>query len=367
MNKVGMVFALLAAVGMLACGGKKEEPASGGAKKGASKKAPPSFTLAWSEYPSWSAFGVASEFGIIKGKKGELGEIEKKYNVDIVLKEADYDTCITMYGSGQADAAALTNMDSLNPALGRKTVAILPTSTSNGADALITTKSITDVAQLEGKPVYGLAATVSEYMFVRGLEIAGKDPSAYKFTNKDPAAAALAMQQKQSGYDAIAVWNPFVLETLKKRPDTHVLYDSTKIPGEIIDMIVMSQESLDRPGGEAFAKAVVATFYAINKRMADPKTGDDTLVALGEKFSNLKLASMKKVVEQTKFYKTPDEALALFEGAGLKSVMTKVVDFCTKKDIVKKAPTLGYGDKKAAAAAQLRFDASFIKAVKSGN
>ncbi len=35
------------------------------------------FTLAWSEYPSWSIYGVASDVGIINGEQGKLGEIEK--------------------------------------------------------------------------------------------------------------------------------------------------------------------------------------------------------------------------------------------------------------------------------------------------
>ena len=85
----------------------------------------PSFSLAWSEYPSWSVFGVAHEKGLINGEKGKLGPIEKKYNVDIVLKEADYDTCLTLFGTGTVDASCQTNMDSLAPALGRDSVVIL--------------------------------------------------------------------------------------------------------------------------------------------------------------------------------------------------------------------------------------------------
>jgi hypothetical protein len=47
------------------------------------------------------------------------------------------------------------------------------------------------------------------------------------------------------------VWNPFVLETLNRRKDTHVLFDSTTLPNEIIDAVVMAQASLDKPGGRA--------------------------------------------------------------------------------------------------------------------
>jgi NitT/TauT family transport system substrate-binding protein len=321
----------------------------------------PTFSLAWSEYPSWSVFGVAHEHKIIDGKRGAMGPVEEKWGVDIELKEADYDTCLVLYGSSQCDAACLTNMDSLNPSLSRKTVGILPTSTSVGADALIVAGDITDIKQLKGKKVYGLAKTVSEYCFVRNLEILGEKEADYNFTNFDPGAAAMAMQQKNEGYDAIVVWNPFVLETLNKRKDARVLFDSTTIPGEIIDMVVMAETSLEKEGGKAFACAVIDAFYQVNEMIADPATKNDTLIALGEKFSHLDLKSMRKVVQQTKFYSTPDEGLALLNSDELKGIMEKVVDFCLDHEVIAEKPEVGYGDKAAAPDAAFRMDTTFIQ------
>ena len=325
----------------------------------------PSFTLAWSEYPSWSTFGVAHEVKLINGEKGQMGPIEKKWGVDIVLKEAEYDPCLSMYGSGQVDAVCITNMDVLSPSLSRPGVGILPTSTSFGADALIVTKDITDVDQLKGKKVRGLALSVSEYCFARNIEILGKDPKDFNFVNMDPGAAALAMQQKQEGFDAIIVWNPFVLDTLNKRKDTRVLFDSTSIPGEIIDMVVVAKNSLEKPGGKEFALAVVDTYYELNKRLNAAATRDDTLIALGEKFSNLDLQSMRKVVQQTKFYATPEEGLAVYTGDALKETMKKVVKFCVGHGMVEKDPEMGYGAKEDAPKTSLRFDPSFMKEVAS--
>ena len=319
----------------------------------------PTFSLAWSEYPSWSAFGVAHEYRIIDGRRGKTGPVEDKWGVDIELKEADYDTCIVMYGAAQCDAACLTNMDSLAPSLARPSVAILPTSTSDGADACIVTSKAGDLGALKTVPAYGLAKTVSEYCFVRNLELEGEDPGAYTFTNMDPGAAALAMQQKQKGFDAIVVWNPFVLETLNKRSDVRVLFDSTSIPGEIIDMVTMARDSLKRPGGEAFACAVADTFYALNRKLADPATADDALVALGEKFSHLDLASMKTVVKQTRFYSTPEAGLGVFRGEALPATMKKVVDFCVDKEMVDKTPAIAYGPGDDAVA--LRFDPTYME------
>jgi NitT/TauT family transport system substrate-binding protein len=321
-----------------------------------SSDTPPAFTLAWSEYPSWSVFGVADIKGLINGKQGELGPIEKKYNVDIVLKETDYDTCITAYANGQIDAVCITNMDILNPSMGRPAVAIMPTSTSFGADALIVT-GIDSVKQLQGKKVYGLEASVSQYTFVRNLEVLGEDVKKYTFTNMDPAAASQAMITRSSGIDAIVVWNPFVLETLKQRTDAKVLFDSTKIPGEIIDMIAMAKTSLEKPGGDAFAKAVAETFYTINKMLADPKTADDTLIAIGSKFSSLGLDKMKVVVQQTQFYKTPADAKALFESTKLKDTMTKVTGFCKSYGIIDSDPSISFDND---AKANLTFTTKYV-------
>ena len=72
---------------------------------------------------------------------------------------------------------------------------VLPTSTSFGADACIVTSDIKTVEDLKGVKVHGLEKSVSEYCFVRNLELLNQAEKDYTFSNMDPAAAALAMQQ----------------------------------------------------------------------------------------------------------------------------------------------------------------------------
>ena len=294
----------------------------------------PVFTLAWSEYPSWSVFGVASEKGIINGEEGKFGPVEEKHGVDIVLKLADYDTCLTVYGSKTVDAACLTNLDALAPSLGRPSVAILPTSTSVGADACIVTENV-DLDSLKNIPTYGLEKSVSQFAFEMNLILKGKNPKDYTFKNMDPAAAAQAVQTNQPNVESIMVWNPFVLQTLRTRQGVKVLFDSSTIPEQIIDCVIVGKDSLDREKGKDFARAVVETFYEVNKRLDDPKEHDDTLVAIGAKFSSLGLDDMKLVVEQTRFYSTPAKALALFSGEKFrKTTMPEVLNFCVTHEIV---------------------------------
>ena len=318
----------------------------------------PSFSLAWSEYPSWSTFGVADELGLIDAEAGKQGDIEKRWNVDIVSRLLDYGSCLQGYGSGSVDAVCITNTDVLNPCLGRKGVAIVPTSTSKGADACI----VVGTRPRRTWPArrYGLEKSVSEYCFVRNLELAGVDPTKVTFSNREPDAAALAMQQGDKDCQAIMVWNPFVLSTLEVRKDANVLFDSTRIPGEIVDMLVVADASLSKPGGDRFACALADVFYTISRRIDDPATRDETLVALGAKFSSLGLEAMKKVVEQTDFYETPALGIELFRSPGLPKVMNMVMDFSIKHDILESPVTIGYGTTRDAA---LTFDASYMERV----
>jgi ABC-type nitrate/sulfonate/bicarbonate transport system substrate-binding protein len=325
---------------------------SGGAGASAGG-APPVFSLAWSEYPSWSVFGVAHKEGLLDKSEGGMGSIEKKWNVDIVLNQAEYDPCLTQYGANQADAVCITNMDILAPSLKRASVAILPTSTSVGADACIAV-GISDIDGLKGHTTWGLEKSVSQYAFERVLELNGKNPKDFTFKNQDPGVAATGMQASQPEFTSIMVWNPFVMQTLRTRKEAKVLFDSAKIPEEIIDMVVVGKESLNKPGGKRFAFAILDAYYAVNKMIADEKTRDKTLVGLED---------MKTVVQQTKFYDTPEKALALFEGDTFRSkTMPMVADFCVKHEMCESLPSFGFGED----GKQLNFDLQFLTGVKEG-
>jgi hypothetical protein len=324
---------------------------------GSASKAPAKFKLAWSEYPSWSIFGVADEVGLIDGKEGAMGSIEKKYNVDIELVLASYDQCITLYGNSQADAVCITNIDILAAAGSRTAVAIVPTSTSAGADACITA-GIDTLEGLKGKATRGLEKSVSQYCFDRCLEKRSATNADYPFSQMDPEQASQAFQGKDPEVQSIMVWNPFVMQSLRSRSDAKVLFSSEDIPEEIIDMVVVGKDSLSKEGGKDFAMAVLETFYAMNQRMADPKTSDETLVGIGARFAKLELEDMKTIVKQTRFYSDPNDAVRLFTSdAFQKETMKKVSDFCVKYGMTEKPAMLSFGTGQGV----MDFDTSYLK------
>jgi hypothetical protein len=98
----------------------------------------------------------------------------------------------------------------------------------------------------------------------------------------------------------------------------------------------------------------------MNQELAKPETGDKTLVALGEKFSNLNLEEMKTVVRQTQFYKTADEAISLLNGDQFKTTMTTVQRFCVEQGLVTD-PQYGFGQERGR---RLVFDPSHLESWK---
>ena len=345
---------LIAAAG---CTKSSSEPESASADAGADT---PSFSLSWREYPSWSVFGVAGELGLIDGKKGKMGSVEKKHGVDIELRQHDYATCLNTFSSGDCDAVCITNMDALIVSPSRAGVAVLPTSTSNGADACLVTSQVADLEALKQHKVYGLQGTVSEYCFARCLEKAGMNEADYQFTNQDPAVAAAALTTKSESHQAVMVWNPFVLQAQRDRDDVRVLFDSSQIKGEIVDMVVVGKDKMGEPGADKFVAAVAEAFYEVGKSIDGTERGNEILVALGKKFSNLGLEDMKQVVEQTVFYQTPADAKALFESETFRTNMETVTNFCTSRDGLIKTEDVSIGYGADAGEVKLQFDASLL-------
>lgn len=331
----------------------------------------PIFSLATSEYPSWSTFMVAGKAGLINPKEGgEPGVLEKKWKVDIVLHVKDYDPCITLYGSGGCDAVCITNMDALNPALGRSSTTILPTSTSAGADKVIGVDFPGDTSKagissyLKGKKTFGLSKSVSEYVFVRGLEKLGLNPEDYPFVNLEPGPAATALQTGSDEIKSICVWNPFALQTVRTQKRSSVIFDSSLIPEEIIDMVVIGNDSLKKDGGDRFASCICDMFYDVSRKIDSPKSGDATLKALGEDFSNLSVADMRICTKETFFYKTPEAGIALFSNPKFVTTMKTVVTTSEKIGVLErgKAPSIGMND----TSAQLNFSTTYMKRAAEG-
>lgn len=356
-------FALLMAL-VAGCGAPKpdaeKKPEDTKITKGAGL---PVFTVATSEYPSWSTLIVAGKAGLVNPEKGgKSGPLEEKWGVDLVIEVKDYDPCLTLYAGTQVDAVCITNVDALNPALGRPSTFICPTSTSVGGDKVIGV-GLDKAEDLKGVKTYGLAKSVSQFVFVRCLQKRGLNPADHPFENLDPAAAATALQSGTGEIKSICVWNPYALQTLRLNDKSKSVMSSADIPEEVIDGIVVGNDALEKEGGANFACLLCDTFYSVCKLLTDPdqKKADATLTAIGEDFSKLPLEDMRIVIKDTSFYLTANDGKGLFDSPVWRDKMETVVKTCHLIEVLPKdkAPTIGFDDP----AAQLNFTTKYMDAV----
>ncbi len=110
---------------------------------------------------------------------------------------------------------------------------------SDGADMIIARKEIKSIDQLKDKKIGVELASVGIFLLGRALETSG-----LRFTDVKPVAThQLAMPEmlKSGDIEAAVTYPPTSIELLKSGK-YHILFDSRKVPGEVIDILAVNGE-----------------------------------------------------------------------------------------------------------------------------
>ena len=323
------------------------------------------FKVAWSIYVGWMPWGYAADNGIVK-------KWADKYGITIEVKQFnDYVESINQYTAGAYDAVTITNMDALSiPAAGGvDTTAVIVGDFSNGNDAVIL-KGGSDLAAIKGQKVNLVEFSVSHYLLARALEskkMAEKDVKVVNTSDADMAAA-----YKTPEVTAVVTWNPIVSEILAS-PDAKKVFDSSQIPGEIIDLMVANTAVIkENPN---FAKALVGIWYEtiakMNEAGADGKAAKEAMA----KASGTDLAGFDSQLASTRLFDKAAEAEAFTKGKTVGPTMDHVRKFLFEKELLgkgaKSADAVGIelGDKSVLgdkSNVKLRFDPTYMDAAAAG-
>lgn len=324
------------------------------------------FSVCWTLYAGWMPWGQASTSGIID-------KWAKKYGISIdVVQLNDYVESINQYSVGQFDGCTMTNMDALTiPAAGGvDSTALIVGDYSNGNDGLLIKGEGKTLADIKGMQVNLVELSVSHYFLARALETAGlseRDVSVVNTSDADIIAA-----YSTSSVQAAATWNPMLAEIVAQPGSTQV-FDSSKIPGEILDMMVVNTQTLkDNPD---FGKALVGAWFEILELMqAGTPEATDALTEMA-KASGTDLAGYQSQLATTKLFYTPQETLDFITSPALPETMTKVANFSFEHGILgegaRSADAIGMtfaGDVSTGDSAniKLRFDPSYIQMAVDG-
>ena len=321
------------------------------------------FKIAWSIYVGWMPWGYLEDSGI-------MDKWADKYGIDVeIVQINDYVESINLYTAGQFDGVSATNMDTLSiPAGGGvDTTALIVGDFSNGNDAIIVKGSGT-LEDLKGKPVNLVELSVSHYLLARGLDSVGlKEADLASVINTSDADMIAAYST--SDVEAVVTWNPLV-STILEGPDATKIFDSSDIPGEIIDMMVVNTDTLaDNPD---FGKALVGAWYEV---MALMEAGDEAALTAMAEASGTDLAGYKAQLASTQMFWKPADAVAFVESEALPATMVNVAEFLFDKGILGEgAPSAEFvgvaypggattGDP---ANVKLRYDTSFMQMAADG-
>jgi NitT/TauT family transport system substrate-binding protein len=274
-----------------------------------------SFKIAWSIYVGWMPWDYAQDSGILK-------KWADKYGIAIQLTQVnDYVESINQYTAGSFDGCVMTNMDLLTiPAAGGvDSTALIVGDFSNGNDGVVLKGKGKKLADIKGVPVNLVELSVSHYLLARGLETVGMKERDIKVVNTSDADIVGAYAA--TGTKAVVTWKPQLSEILAA-PDAQLVFDSSKIPGEIIDLMVVNSATLkDNP---KLAKALIGAWYETLALMAkkDPKA-----LASMAKASGTDLPGFNSQLATTKMFWTPAEAHAFATSPAVMKTMDLVRKF----------------------------------------
>ncbi len=322
------------------------------------------FNVCWTIYVGWMPWDYGAKAGIVK-------KWADKYGITIdVTQINDYVESINQYTAGKFDGCTMTNMDALTiPAAGNvDSTALIVGDFSNGNDGIVLKgkKSLNDI---KGQKINLVELSVSHYLLARALGTAGMSEKDVSVVNTSDAD--IVSVYGTASVSAVVTWNP-LLSTVLATPNSYKVFDSSQIPGEIIDLMVVNTKTLQE--NPKLGKALTGAWYEIMSTIQgnSPKAKKARTEMAAASATDLK--GFDAQLKTTKMFYKPVDAVTFSAGTQLKQTMQYVAEFSfahgllgtgapDAKFIGIETPTGVYGNP---ANVKLRFDPTYMKLAADG-
>jgi NitT/TauT family transport system substrate-binding protein len=278
------------------------------------------YDVCWSHYTGWEPWAYADEKGLLK-KWGD------KYGIGIRLTLVnDYVESVNLYTAGKYQACAMTNMDALTiPAVGGvDSTALIIGDFSNGNDGIVI-KNGKSVKDLKGQKVKLVQLSVSHYLLSRALTMNGMTEKDVTLVNTSDADIGSLFLAEKTG--AAVTWNPILLK-VRSGKGVSLIFDSSKTPGEIIDMMVIRTDAPD-----ALKRALTGAWYDTMAVMSGSgKPAKDAIAFMAAKAGGTVAEFEAQLKSTAMFYKSA-EAAKFTTSPKLKETMEFVRTFSFEKGL----------------------------------
>ena len=291
------------------------------------------YRIAWSIYVGWMPWGYAQESGIVD-------KWAEKYGITIeVVQFNDYIESINQYTAGAFDGCTMTNMDALTiPAAGGvDSTALIVGDFSNGNDGIVLKGADKTLADLRGQNVNLVELSVSHYLLARAL--ASLDMTERDLTVVNTSDADIVAAFSTDDVTSVVTWNPLLAE-INALPDVSPVFDSSMIPGEIIDMLVVSTEAAQ---DERLGKALVGAWYETMAAMSAEGSEADAAKTQMAVASGTDLAGYNAQLAATQMFYTAEPAVEFVRSEELRETMSNVAAFSFEHGLLGEgAPDAGF-------------------------
>lgn len=312
------------------------------------RKSVPTLRIAGSIYIGWMPWYLAAE-------DGTLEDVAKKYGIKIEFIRGDYADTIGLFAGGTVDAVVMTNIDAISSiaAAGFSADVILVGSFSNGNDAILASAS--NDGSLETNTFGLVEFSVSHYLLDRIAEKEGFDPQELKTRNIADSAMIASYLDNTNGIDAVVTWNPIV-QNLTDQYNAKIVADSTTIPREIADMLVVNREIA--AANPNFAPALLEVWFNVVNRLSENRSA--TAEKMGQLFGS-NGADFLKQLEKTILISDPITAQEAFNDPSIAIAAQKAQEFALRRGIVQESPRNWVGNEEVDDSL-LKFNKSYLAA-----
>lgn len=276
--------------------------------------------LAHNNWPGYQPLTLAKVSGLIDA---EL-EIYHFPNTTEILKTFQHDLI---------DIAAVT-LDEAISLLNESDddiVIFLVIDVSNGGDAIIAQPAIKSIADLKGKRLGVESSALGAYILSRALDL----DKTISFT--DIEIFPLTLDKHMDSFitnqvDAIVTFEP-IKSNILTQSDGHVIFDSRIISGEIVDVLICKEKTLNTHKA-TLKKLVSAYFEALDYIAAEADVANQKMADYSHTEKNVFINSKKGLLVPDK-----KQNLVLLSDPekGIRSAINKLKKFMLKQNLIEKS------------------------------
>lgn len=310
-NKLALTFSALLALSAMAFTTTASADETQAAPKQCTERK--QFTLAVSIYTGWMPWYYAQEQGLLK-KWGDA------YCMDIKLEPMDYGPSIDTYIASKAQALVVTNIDLLTASatVGKESTVIVVGDFSNGNDKMLTRGLALN--EVKGQNVYLLDKSVSLYLTCRALEsvnLSASDVAIVNTSDRDIQQNFIADKSQK----AVVTWNPMAMGLASTR-GIKTVFDSSKIPGEVQDLLVVDTKTIK--ANPDFGRALTGLWYEVTATMTNRGKAANEAMADMARLSVVSPTEFNGQLKTTAMFYTPDAAITFAASKDMQDKNAKV-------------------------------------------